>query len=342
MAEKPIDKAKKLFTENKKWACVGGGILAAILIAIVAVVALTTGRHIKSTIVYSSEDKQATMTVELGPAEGGQGSVEQPVTEVDGQEIKTVESVDSDGPVVNLEGDTCEGECGRGSAWGVNISSPQAFKDSTLGRCIDTDGYFGSQCWDLGNAFWVEYVNRWLSTCGKGGAKHTIEDGCWQRNAGSEFTMVWDARDIQAGDWVVFNNGTWGHIGMAMGGYNNGYVTLLGENQGGADCPGGGAATNIINISLAYFAGAFRPNIYIKPEPTPPAPTPTPTPTDEYVYYTVKKGDTLGQILWNMGYSGSKMFGDDGFAQKVADENGIAWRGLIYPGQEIKVKKAEL
>jgi hypothetical protein len=55
--------------------------------------------------------------------------------------------------------------------------------------------------------------------------------------------------------------------------------------------------------------------------------------------YVVKKGDTLGAIAYKMGwYSGGKLYGDDGYAQALAEENNIAWRGLIYPGQVIKRK----
>ena len=129
------------------------------------------------------------------------------------------------------------------------------------------------------DAFWVNYARRTLLTCGTGAAKGTIADGCWQKNAGNDFVMIWDAKKIQAGDIAVFSTGQWGHIGMAMGDYNNGYFTLLGQNQGGNACPGGGSSTNIINISSRDFIGAFRPKIYIKPEPKPePKPTPKPTP----------------------------------------------------------------
>jgi hypothetical protein len=79
---------------------------------------------------------------------------------------------------------------------------------------------------------------------------------------------------------------------MALGSYNNGYVALLGQNQGGYACDGGGQATNIINISLKDFAGAFRPKTYEKPDPEPtpepepepvpePEPTPVPVPAEE-------------------------------------------------------------
>lgn len=156
-----------------------------------------------------------------------------------------------------------------------NTSSPKAYADAVIGQCIDVDGKYGSQCFDLASDFWKNYANRWLSSCGTGAAKGVIEDGCFEKNAGDDFEMIWDAHDLQAGDWVVFTNGQYGHIGMAVGGYNNGYVALLGENQGGKACEGGGAAANTINISLKWFGGAFRPKSYIIPEPEPePEPEP--------------------------------------------------------------------
>lgn len=76
--------------------------------------------------------------------------------------------------------------------------------------------------------------------------------------------------------------------------------------------------------------------VWVIPDDYTPSPTPTPVSKDEYV---VKKGDTLGSIARKMGwYSGNKLFGDDGYTQKLAEYNGIANRGLIYPGQVIKRK----
>lgn len=92
-------------------------------------------------------------------------------------------------------------------------------------------------------------------------------------------------------------------------------------------------STHSMNVSgwVWVVPGSYNPS---------PAPTPTPTPTPEpvsYDSYTVVRGDTLGEIARKMGwYSGNKMFGDDGYAQKLAEYNGIPNRGLIYPGQVIK------
>lgn len=81
---------------------------------------------------------------------------------------------------------------------------------------------------------------------------------------------------------------------------------------------------------------SYNPSPAPTPTPTPtPAPTPKPTPVSNT--YKVVKGDTLGEIAYKMGwYRGSQMFGDYGYAQKLAEYNGIKNRGLIYPGQIIK------
>ena len=252
------------------------------------------------------------------------------VKEYDGEEIKTVEEVDgglfedkdtgislSDGQYEDL-----------GSAVELfDTSTPEAFRNDTLGKCIYANNRFGAQCVSLARSFWWSYAGRDVSTCGTGMANGMMN--CAGENAGDEFLVFWGSNGIQSGDWLVFDGGQYGHVGMALGEANNGYVALLGENQGGRYCEGGGAATNIINISLKNLIGYYRPKAYIKPEPVP-----EPTPSDAY---TVKRGDTLGDIARSLGwYTGDELFGDNGYTQKLADANGIKNRGLIYVGQEIK------
>lgn len=263
-------------------------------------VKIDTTIETKSSVQYADEAVMPEISdVEaLEGVEKGQGEVK-----VDGEVIPTVETVESSGPVTENEETECpEGEeCGRGATYpSINVSSPQAFANATLGQCLNVDGFAGSQCWDNMSAFFYNYAGRVLQTCGTGAAKGTIADGCWQKNAGNEFTMIWNPQDIQPGDIAVYSTGQWGHIGMAMGAYNNGYFTLLGQNQGGFACPGGGSAGNIINLSTRDFIGAFRPNAYIKPAPKPepaPAPAPSEPVVDTCKVRTVRKGETLGSIM---------------------------------------------
>lgn len=255
----------------------------------------------QATIEFAPEEAPAELTDGLENVESGQGEIK-----VNGETIPTVESVDTNGPQVNPEEEApaeCpEGEeCGRGAAYPyVDTSTPQAFINATLGGCYNVDGYYDEQCWDYAALFFLNYAGHTFYTCGTGAAKGAIVDGCWQKNAGDKFSMIWSASQLQPGDIVVFNNGTFGHVGMATGYYNNGYITLAGQNQGGGLCPGSkmGARVNIINISTKYFAGAFRPKAYI-PKPTPkPEPKPAPAP-DKCKVWNVKKGDTLGNIMFS-------------------------------------------
>lgn len=199
------------------------------------------------------------------------------------EQLPTVEEVSGD--EFNIEGL----DLGQGAYY--DISSPTAFKNATLGVCEDFDGFAGSQCVDLYAVFHYEYTGRWANVCGTGAARGLW--ACKEENAGDEYDLITDVTKVQAGDWVIFDGGKYGHVGMAMGPYNNGYVALLGENQGGAKCIGGGAATNIINMSTKTFLGAFRPKIYIAPEP---APAPAPV-ADKCKNWQLKKGDTLGKIM---------------------------------------------
>lgn len=328
--------------------CIVGGValVAAAIAGAVVNINIENGK-VKAEIIYSQEAITPEIVEGLDKVEYGQGEIK-----VDGETIPTVEEVDSTGPQVNPENETptdCpEGEeCGRGAAYPyVDTSTPQAFLNATLGGCYDVDGYFNEQCWDYAALFFLNYAGRTFYTCGTGAAKGAFADGCWQKNAGNEFVFITNPAELQPGDIVGFNNGTFGHVGMATGYYNNGYITLQGQNQGGGLCPGStmGARTNIINISLRSFAGAFRPKTYIpKPQPQPsPEPAPVPSPAEDTITYVVKRGDTLGAILRAQGYKGNRLFGDNGLAQAVATDNKIVNRGLIYPNQTIVIKRSLL
>ena len=238
--------------------------------------------------------------------------------EVTDENIVTVEEVTGE----QLVNECPEGEeCGQGRYIYAPTDNPIAFKDYVIGGCWNTDGYYGAQCWDLADLFFQNYAGRNFSTCGTGAAKGAWN--CKEYNAGDEFELIYNKEDLQAGDWVIFSSGKYGHVGMAMGSYNNGYVSLLGQNQGGSSCEGGGSAANIINISLSGFVGAFRPKSYIKPEPTP-----APLPISNCVEWHVLKGDTMSKIMLEC--EGSVVYGE------AMDNYAKSWYSLVYkPGQSV-------
>lgn len=283
-----------------------------------AIVALLAGLGISLTITKTEDgtiEIDVTAKIELANEQ-----VPTVIETADGNieiQTPTVEAVDDNRSIEECE----EGEeCGQG--WYVDTSTPDAFENATYGQCIDTDGHYGSQCWDLGNLFWQNYAGRTLSTCGTGSAKGILN--CTDYNAGNEFEMIWNPEELQAGDWIIFTNGTYGHIGMALGGYNNGYIALYGTNQGGTPCQGGGSTSNVINISLKNFGGAFRPKSYIKPEPTP---EPI-IPISGCVQWYVERGDTMSKIMLEC--ENTVIYGEP------MNEYAKTWYSLIFkPGQSV-------
>ena len=269
-------------TVNKKYYIAGGISIILTIIGVLVGANVFPNTEYKSSTEFVLDDYKIELSVKPVDTliETEDGTIEE-------EQYPTVEAID--GGNINCEN---ESECGLGQYIYAPTETYTQFKDYTIGKCWNTDGYFGSQCWDLGDLFWQNYAGRNLSTCGTGGAK-----GAWvckDQNAGNEFDLIYDKTQLQAGDWVIFNGGQWGHVGMALGSYNNGYVALLGQNQGGSPCEQGGSSTNIINISLKDFAGAFRPKTYEKPSPEP---TPTPIPTTGCDYWNVKEGDTMSGIM---------------------------------------------
>ena len=192
------------------------------------------------------------------------------------EEVPTIEEIDGGGKFQDMNnlGDAESAIYYElGSIEQVDTTSPEAFKNSTLGRCIVADNYFGAQCVSLARAFWWDYAGFDVSTCGTGLAKGMMN--CYEDNARDKFKVIWNTSEIQEGTWIVLDGQTTGHICMALGPVTQGYVSCLGENQGGAICDYGigGSGTNIINLSVKNFIGGYTPLTYIpKPVPTPIAP----------------------------------------------------------------------
>lgn len=128
------------------------------------------------------------------------------------------------------------------------------------GTFVDMDGWWGAQCWDYADAFWVSQVNRTLLT-----GTHKSASDIWRQsrvaNAGTEFNTFSTKASIKRGDWIVMSGSadTIGHIALAAEDYN-GTNSLLcyGQNQGGTPVPKGGAAISLNSISIADFVGGFR------------------------------------------------------------------------------------
>lgn len=192
-----------------------------------------------------------------------------PFDEVDGGEIK---------------------EGGRGYA--IDISTPDAVINSTYGKCVDLDGQWGSQCWDLSALISENQVGRWLSTCGTGKASGMMD--CYIENAGEDYDVIWNSNELAKGDIAVFDGGEFGHVGMIVENLGNGWAYLLGANQGGEPCEGGGSAVNIIKINLNKFKGAYRWKGWEVPEPEP-----TPIPITGCYTWDVQQGDTMSGIMLN-------------------------------------------
>lgn len=234
-------------------------------------------------------------------------------------DVPTVEAVDS-ANITDLTECGDEEECGLGSYIYAPTDSIENFKNYTLGKCFNTDGAYGAQCWDLADLFWQNYAGRRFSTCGTGVAKGAVNDGCWQINAQDDFYYTTLTSEIIPGSVLVFNNGYTGHVAFALGYPHDGYVAVLGQNQGGGRCDGGGSSTNIINISLKYFAGAFTPKSYVKTTEE----NKTNTSGDQ-IKYAYKEGDYFSKVLVELGLDEGNLWGEDGtvnyYTKQLIDQN---------------------
>jgi hypothetical protein len=211
----------------------------------------------------------------------------------------------------------------------VDVSTPTAFYNVANGKCWDES--FGCQCVSGFKEFMFALSGSYVATSTGGASGYANQQ--WQIEP-LGFTWHAGSSGLQNGDWGIFNNGTYGHVSM----YYNG--KWFGQNQGAAN-PNAGNAFNLMSLGITPV-GYYRPNIYAQGTPgggntnddtsnnsgnvnTPPN------------TYTVVVGDTLGGIALKNGWwsSVNGLFGDSGYAQRLADKNGILNRGLIYPLQVI-------
>lgn len=233
----------------------------------------------------------------------------------------TVEEVDG-GPIEECPENE---ECGLGAYVYVDVSTVQTIRASIEGLCIDVDGYAGSQCWDTSAAVSENMTERRLTTCGTGAASGMMN--CWEQNAGDDYEVIWDATKVQPGDIAAFGGGKYGHTGVILGYYNDGYVALLSTNQGGKACPGGGSSANVINLSMKNFIGAYRWKEYIKIEPVEPE-TPAEIPVSNCVKWHVERGDTMSKIMLEC--ENTVVYGE------AMNAYAKTWYSLIYyPGQSV-------
>ena len=138
-----------------------------------------------------------------------------------------------------------------------------------VGTYVEMDGWWGAQCWDYADAFWVSQVNRTLQT----GSHHSASD-TWRQsrvvNAGTEFGTFSNKTLIKRGDWIVLSGSAdaVGHIALAAEDYNGtNSLQCYGQNQGGTPVPRGGAAINKTTLDISAFVGAFRYAGWNTPQP---------------------------------------------------------------------------
>lgn len=236
---------------------------------IMAILGLAVGLPVGITLTPKTEGDTKTVEVEVQIDTGGAvefGKTDEPVDitaealdAIPQDDIKTVETVDG-GKIDQFSG---QGE------W-YPTDTYEAFIRATMNKCVSEGNPFGAQCVSLAQAYWNSYAGYGVDLCGTGAARGMW--ACKENNAKDSFVLIENAADVQPGDWIITNGGTWGHVAMAVGYYNNGYIAVYGENQGGVLCPEGGSQPNVINLSMRTFLGAFRPKDYIIPEPEPETP----------------------------------------------------------------------
>ena len=181
-------------------------------------------------------------------------------------------------------------------------TTAKQFIDATLGKKYDMDNYPEEQkwqCWDYADFFWLKQTGRSLSTGGTGAAR-----GCWtvaearKANAGKEFELVTNKWTLKYGDWVIMNDGKYGHVGIVVAtNFGKNRITIQSQNHGLIR-----TKVTKVNFSLDTFLGAFR---YKWPKSTPKPATTNAKQGDKVktsAYYDVY-GNKLNRSIINDGKS---------------------------------------
>lgn len=248
--------------------------------------------------------------------------------EVEEQDIPTVEEVDGGEIPTELEQMSDDEREKAGQGFAIDITSPWTVVKALEGQCIYLGNPYGSQCVNTANLIAENQVGYWLSTCGTGAARGIWD--CAEYNARGGYELITNPKDLRPGDIFVTWGGEYGHTGMVIGYYKDGYVPVFSTNQGGTPCVGGGSEANIINLSMATFSGAFRWHgwdyLFVEPEPEP-EPEPA-IPISGCEDWSVEQGDTMSGIM--LVCEGVIVYGEP--MNQYAD----SWISQIYnPGKSV-------
>ena len=107
--------------------------------------------------------------------------------------------------------------------------SPQAFYDATIGKSINTDGYYGAQCWDYFDFYCRNEgipCSRYCSLTGYAGDLYKLR---YQYGYDKYFEFFYP-KNAKRGDWIFWS----GHVAMVWDvDLKNDKVLCLGQNQSG-------------------------------------------------------------------------------------------------------------
>jgi hypothetical protein len=304
-------------------------LIISVLVCIIAGIALGVGILITNT--QNSENKEVQLEIDKVAVkiqysdEQVPALVETEQGEVEEQEVPTIEEVDGGEIPTELEEMSDEEREKAGQGFAIDISTPWTVVKALEGQCIYLGNPYGSQCVNTANLIAENQVGYWFTTCGTGAARGMWD--CADYNARGGYELITDPTLLRPGDILVTWGGEYGHTGMVIGYYNNGYVPVFSTNQGGTPCEGGGSAANTINLSTATFSGAFRwhgwDHLFEKPEPEP-----EPIPITGCKDWAVENGDTMSGIM--LYCEGVIVYGEP--MNQYAD----SWISQIYnPGKSV-------